>query len=76
MQSKVSEINTKKSRTKLSKSEKNILADQAISEEKVIDRQKMIATAAYYRAEKRGFKGNDADTVQDWLEAEMEIDNV
>lgn len=76
MQSKVSEIDTKKSRTKLSKSEKNVLADQAISEEKVIDRQKMIATAAYYRAEKRGFKGNDADAAQDWLEAEMEIGNV
>ncbi|MFB3148630.1 MAG: DUF2934 domain-containing protein [Thermodesulfobacteriota bacterium] len=36
------------------------------------DRQQMIATAAYYRAEKRGF--NSSDEIQDWLEAEAEID--
>ena len=36
------------------------------------DRQAMIAEAAYYRAERRGFDaGNDID---DWLEAEAEID--
>ena len=34
----------------------------------------MIAEAAYYRAEKRGFDGGDA--VRDWLEAEREIDGV
>jgi len=67
---------TKKTGTKLSKSEKNILANQISNVEKEIDRQQMIATAAYYRAEKRGFKGNDADAMQDWLEAEMEVDNV
>ena len=39
------------------------------------DRHKMIAAAAYFRAEKRGFKGNGADTVQDWLEADVEIDH-
>jgi hypothetical protein len=34
-------------------------------------RQKMIAEAAYYRAEKRGFEpGREVD---DWLEAEAEI---
>jgi len=32
----------------------------------------MIATAAYYRAEKRGFA--DGDPVKDWLEAEKEIE--
>lgn len=37
------------------------------------DRQEMIAIAAYYRAERRGFSGGDA--MQDWLEAEAEIDN-
>ncbi|TFH12269.1 MAG: DUF2934 domain-containing protein [Nitrosomonadales bacterium] len=37
------------------------------------DRQKMIATAAYYLAEKRGF--NNGDSIQDWLEAEAELDN-
>ncbi|MEK7842834.1 MAG: DUF2934 domain-containing protein [Pseudomonadota bacterium] len=36
------------------------------------DRQEMIAIAAYYRAERRGFNGGDA--MQDWLEAEAEID--
>ncbi|MCH9639917.1 MAG: DUF2934 domain-containing protein [Betaproteobacteria bacterium] len=35
----------------------------------------MIATAAYFRAEKRGFKGNGADAEQDWLVAEQEIAN-
>lgn len=75
MQSKVSELNTKKSAAKLSKSEKSLLSDQIINSKDEIDRQKMIATAAYYRAEKRGFIGNEADAVQDWLEAEMEVDN-
>ena len=37
------------------------------------DRQQRIATAAYYRAEHRGF--NSGDEIQDWLEAEAEIDN-
>ena len=35
--------------------------------------QQRIATAAYYRAEHRGF--NSGDEIQDWLEAEAEIDN-
>jgi hypothetical protein len=36
-----------------------------------VRRHKLIAEAAYYRAEKRGFAaGNE---LQDWLEAEMEI---
>lgn len=38
-----------------------------------VDRQGMIATAAYYRAKKRDL--NDNDELQDWLEAEKEIDN-
>ncbi|MCZ6897505.1 MAG: DUF2934 domain-containing protein [Betaproteobacteria bacterium] len=37
------------------------------------NRQQRIATAAYYRAEHRGF--NSGDEIQDWLEAEAEIDN-
>lgn len=75
MSSKANEVGTKRSGTKLSKNQKNILADQAVNQEKAINRQEMIANAAYYRAEKRGFQGNEADTVQDWLEAEMEIDS-
>lgn len=76
MPSKVSETAPKKSRTKLSKSEENILAHRIITATKQrADRQEMIATAAYYRAKKRGFSGNEADAIQDWLEAEMEVDN-
>lgn len=36
------------------------------------DRQQRIATAAYYRAERRGF--NNGDEIQDWLEAEKDMD--
>ena len=35
-------------------------------------RQQMIAEAAYFKAERRGFEGGDA--VRDWCEAEAEID--
>jgi len=38
------------------------------------DRQQMIATAAYFRAERRGFDG--ADPVVDWLAAEAEVDEM
>lgn len=37
-------------------------------------RHQMIAEAAYYRAELRGFSGGDA--LQDWLDAEIEIDQL
>jgi hypothetical protein len=36
------------------------------------DREEMIAIAAYYLAERRGFNGGDP--LQDWLVAESEID--
>ncbi len=76
MPSKVSETAPKKPRAKLSKNEENILAHHVITAAKQrADRQEMIATAAYYRAEKRGFNGNEADVIQDWLEAEMEVNN-
>ena len=39
-----------------------------------LDRQSMIAEAAYYLAEQRGFDGGDP--VADWLEAEAEIDAI
>ncbi len=35
-------------------------------------REQMIAEAAYFRAEKSGFRGGDA--LRDWCEAEAEID--
>jgi hypothetical protein len=37
-------------------------------------RRIMIAEAAFYRAECRGFCGGAEDTLHDWLEAEAEID--
>lgn len=37
-------------------------------------RERMIAEAAYYRAERRGFQGGDPG--QDWLDAEVEIDRM
>lgn len=39
-----------------------------------IDRQGMIAEAAYYLAEKRGFSGDERE--QDWLQAELEVDRL
>lgn len=38
------------------------------------DRYRMIRDAAFFRAERRGFDGGDP--VQDWLEAETEIDRM
>jgi hypothetical protein len=35
-------------------------------------RRHMIAEAAYFRAQRRGFRGGDPD--RDWIEAEVEID--
>ena len=35
-------------------------------------RRHMIAEAAYFRAQHRGFRGGDPD--RDWMEAEVEID--
>jgi hypothetical protein len=35
-------------------------------------RRQMVAEAAYFRAERRGFNGGD--TVRDWCEAEAEVD--
>jgi hypothetical protein len=36
------------------------------------ERSRMIAEAAYYRAERRGFQGGNP--VEDWLAAEAEVD--
>ena len=47
---------------------------QAQSVANRLDRQQLIAIAAYYRAARRGFEGGYE--VQDWLEAEVEIDGV
>lgn len=42
---------------------------EAISAE---ERRRMVAEAAYFRAQRRGFRGGDPD--RDWIEAEVEID--
>jgi len=47
---------------------------QAQSVANSLDRQQLIAMAAYYRADRRGFEGGYE--VQDWLEAEAEIDGI
>ncbi|MBI1173747.1 MAG: DUF2934 domain-containing protein [Sideroxydans sp.] len=39
-----------------------------------MDRYQMIATAAYFRAEQRGFK--NGNPVDDWIAAEAEIDQL
>lgn len=52
---------------------KSTPANRTIDKTNKEDRYQRIANAAYRRAEKRGFK--DGDAVQDWLSAEMEIDN-
>lgn len=38
------------------------------------ERRRMIAEAAYLRAERRGFSGGDPN--EDWLSAEAEIDQI
>ncbi len=40
---------------------------------KAAERERMIAEAAYFRAERRGFSGGDS--VTDWLAAEKEVDH-
>ncbi|NTV96468.1 MAG: DUF2934 domain-containing protein [Thiobacillus sp.] len=48
-------------------------AEAAANADRQTDRrQQMIAVAAYYLAEKRGFAGDGAD--QDWMAAEAEVD--
>jgi hypothetical protein len=43
-------------------------------EELVFDRDRMVAEAAYYRAERRGF--SPGAELEDWLEAEAEIERL
>lgn len=48
--------------------------ETAVSGITLPQRERMIAEAAYYRAEHRGFQGGDPQ--QDWLEAEAEINRM
>jgi len=59
----------------VSKAAKNLKSNPTTQAQSVLneaDRQQWIATAAYYRAERRGFNNGSAE--QDWLEAAAEID--
>ena len=52
---------------------KTVPADTAARMGNGQDREEMIAIAAYYLAERRGF--DESDPTQDWLDAEYEIDS-
>jgi hypothetical protein len=47
------------------------LSGLAVTEE---ERWQMVQTAAYFRAEQRGFEGGNPD--QDWFEAESDVDRM
>lgn len=55
-----------------SKAPKKTTTTRARSSAPKPNREHMIAEAAYYRAEKRGFAAGDS--MRDWLDAEVEID--
>jgi len=56
------------------KSTKPTKSDTSLIESSPEERWKVIAVAAYHKAEKRGFaQGNE---LQDWIEAEKEIDTL
>ncbi len=75
MQSMTNEFDIKKSVTKPPRNKKSVSSEQLVSSNNEIDRQQKIAIVAYYKAEKRGFTGNEVDAVQDWLEAEKEVES-
>lgn len=58
---------------KLTENFKAVPANQVPNTTYEKKRREMIATAAYYRAKERGFYGGYE--IQDWLEAEAEIDH-
>lgn len=57
-----------------SRSPRKRATSSAVDDPPATDRSQMIAEAAYYLAEQRGFDGGDP--VQDWLEAEGMIDQM
>jgi Protein of unknown function (DUF2934) len=69
MKSKKAAISTGKSKTNEEVSTKT--TENTVTPE---ERHHMIAEAAYFRAEHRIFQG--ANLEQDWLESEVEIDNL
>lgn len=63
-------MKSKKSALSLDQSENSRTANATQSE--ISQREQMIADAAYFRAEKRGF--HPLNDLEDWLEAEAEVD--
>lgn len=61
-------------RKKGTKKSAGLPADGSLSTVDSDLRHQMIATAAYYRAERRGFNGGDTNI--DWCEAEKEVDRM
>lgn len=60
-----------KTRAKKAEAPKEAVPSQAVTPE---ERWRMVAEAAYLRAEKRGFSGGNP--TDDWLAAEVEIDAI
>ena len=60
------------STAQVSKAPKKTTTTRARSSAPKPSREHMIAEAAYYRAQQRGFAGGDS--MRDWLDAEAEID--
>jgi len=76
------EVRSTRKKTNSEKTEKPPVRRQSVQREAVgsrspdiapDERHRLIAEAAYHRAEKRGFM--NGDPVQDWLEAEAQIEN-
>jgi len=65
---------TNKAAATTKKSTKPTKPDTSLIESSPEERLKVIAVAAYHKAEKRGFA--PGDELQDWVEAEKEIDTL
>ena len=63
-----------KSTVRAPRARKNMVKNAARAEMTTEERHQKIAEAAYYRALQRGFHGGS--DIEDWLEAEAEIDKL
>ncbi|WP_455201076.1 DUF2934 domain-containing protein [Kaarinaea lacus] len=59
---------------KLTRAHKTTLSELAETELTPEEREEMIAEAAYYRAQSRGFEGDEH--LRDWFEAEKIVDEM
>ena len=65
---------TKKKQTRKNSTKQNILQELTNTPLRLEDRNQLIAEAAYFRAEQRGFYPEGHE--QDWLEAEKIVDSM